>query len=254
MENGSIQVLDRAFCILEALCKSRNGMSIQQLCEETGMNKSTVHRLLHSMMKWNYVRRAIDAPIYCAGMRICELGEEIQSNFDIIAAARPILDRLSEQVGATVHLANWEDGKITYIYKAENRASSVCMTSRVGIRRPMYCTSVGKAILSTLPDSEIERIWDSREVQVFTPFTITKKSVLMEELCRSRQCGYALDNEENELGICCIGTAIPDRKSRPVYAISISLPVSMAREDRRLSMIEPLLSAKKEISALLGTL
>lgn len=118
----------------------------------------------------------------------------------------------------------------------------------------MYCTSVGKAILSTLPDSEIERIWDSREVQVFTPFTITKKSVLMEELCRSRQCGYALDNEENELGICCIGTAIPDRKSRPAYAISISLPVSMAREDRRLSMIEPLLSAKKEISALLGTL
>lgn len=253
-ETKRVQVLDRAFQLFELLCKSQNGMTIQQLCKETGMNKSTVHRLLHAMIDSDFIQRNAEAPIYYPSLRICELASCVERNFDVVSMTKGILDKLSDQTLSTAHLATWSGSDITYLYKAENSSASVHMASRIGLHCPMYCTGVGKAILATLPDYEIDALWSNITLERRTQFTITDKEKLMEQIRTIRECGYALDTEENELGICCIAVAVPTRNDRAVYAVSLSMPVSMAKEDRRLNMIGPLSDAKMEIARTLHSL
>lgn len=252
MEKNGVQVLDRAFELLELLCQSQNGMTIQQLSVITGLHKSTVHRLLHTMMKWGYVGRMPDAAIYRPGLRLCELSDYIQENLDVAGVSRDILEHLSMQTSETVHLAMRDEEEIVYIHKVERTHGSIRMASRIGSRSPMFCTSVGKAILATLSDKEVSVIWSRSDITPRTPHTIVDKATFMAEIDRIRQRGYATDNEENELGVCCVAAAIPDRRGRASYAISISTPATRMTEDWQQSLVSLLVKARDEISAVLG--
>ena len=108
--SGGVQSLDRAFDLLELLCKSPNGMAIHQLSEITGLHKSTVHRLLAAMASRGYVRRDPESAVYRAGMRLCELSEYIQENLDVVARAREPMERLSRTTGETVHRGDGPPG------------------------------------------------------------------------------------------------------------------------------------------------
>ena len=154
-ENSSVQSLDRAFDLLELLCRSRGGMTIGALSAETGLHKSTVHRLLSSMCTRGYVQRDAATSIYRAGMRLCELSGYIMDNLDVVELARVPMERLSAETGETVHLVMQEEKDIVYIHKVESGRGAIRMFSRIGMRRPLYCTGVGKAILATWPDSEV---------------------------------------------------------------------------------------------------
>ena len=153
--SGGVQSLDRAFDLLELLCRSQNGMAIHQLSEITGLHKSTVHRLLAAMASRGYVRRDPENAVYRAGMRLCELSEYIQENLDVVARAREPMERLSRATGETVHLVAREGAEIVYVYKVESIHGAIRMVSRIGMRRPLYCTGVGKAILATRGDEEV---------------------------------------------------------------------------------------------------
>lgn len=252
MEKGGVQSLDRAFQLLELLCKSRGGLTIQQLSEATGLHKSTVHRLLASMAEWGYVRRDLDSAVYYPGMRVCEMSEYIQENLDVVGLARGPMERLSRWSGETVHLVMREHEEIVYIYKVESIHDAIRMVSRIGMRRPLYCTGVGKAILATCPQEEVEACWANSAIEACTPHTIIKKEAFLGELRQVRQAGCALDNEENELGVRCVAAAIPDWRGVASYALSISAPVSRMTDERIQSLIPGLLKARDEIGAALG--
>lgn len=252
MEKKRVQSLDRAFELLEILCKSQNGMTIHQLSSATDLNKSTVHRLLHTMIEWGVVQRSVDEAIYRPGMHICELSEHIQNNLDIVAISKSILKRLSHETAETVHLAMQDGYEIVYIHKIVCAHGSIQMSSKIGMHRPLYCTGVGKAILSTLSDPEIETIWNESDIRSYTPYTIVDKKVFLNEIETIRQQGYAFDKEENELGVCCIAAAIPDWRGRASHALSVSIPVSRMTEDRKKVIIDSLQNAVAEISSILG--
>ena len=156
-ESSSVQSLERAFDLLEKLCRSRNGMTIGTLSAETGLHKSTVHRLLATMCTRGYVQRDAETSVYRAGMRLCELSSYIVENMDVIERARAPLERLGHETGETVHLVLQEERDIVYIHKVESVSGAIRMFSRIGMRRPLYCTGVGKAILATWPDEERAR-------------------------------------------------------------------------------------------------
>lgn len=147
-EQSTVQSLDRAFDLLETLCRSRNGMSIGSLSAETGLHKSTVHRLLSSMCARGYVQRDAETSVYRAGMRLCEMSSYIVDNLDIVERARASLERLEQCTDETVHLVMRDDKDIVYIHKVDNGSSAIRMFSRIGMRLPLYCTGVGKAINS----------------------------------------------------------------------------------------------------------
>ena len=230
--SGGVQSLDRAFDLLELLCRSQNGMAIHQLSEITGLHKSTVHRLLAAMASRGYVRRDPENAVYRAGMRLCELSEYIQENLDVVARAREPMERLSRATGETVHLVAREGAEIVYVYKVESIHGAIRMVSRIGMRRPLYCTGVGKAILATRGDEEVLQCWEESERVPCTPYTSTRKDAF--------------------LGVRCAAAAIPDWHGAASYALSISAPVSRMTDERVRSLIPALLETRNEISACLG--
>ncbi len=251
-EPSSVQSLDRAFDLLETLCRSRSGMTIGALSAATGLHKSTIHRLLSSMCLRGYVQRDPATSVYRAGMRICEMGSYIVDNLDIVERARGALERLERSTDETVHLVMRDDTDIVYIHKVDNGSSAIRMFSRIGMRLPMYCTGVGKAILSTWSREDVQQIWADSEIRPWTEHTIVQEEAFLREIDKVRQLGYAIDNEENELGVRCIATAIPDYRKWASYAISLSAPVSRMTDKRVAELRAPLMAARDEIARALG--
>ena len=209
-EHSPVQSLDRAFDLLEILCRSRGGMTIGALSAETGLHKSTVHRLLTSMCMRGYVQRDAETSMYRAGMRLCEMSSYIVDNLDVVDRARAVLERLGRETDETVHLVMRDERDVVYIHKIDGGNSAIRMFSRIGMRLPLYCTGVGKAILATWPRSEARAVWEASDVYAWTENTITDEEAFFREIDKVRQLGYALDNEENEVGVRCIAAAIPD--------------------------------------------
>ena len=244
-ENSSVQSLDRAFDLLELLCRSRGGMTIGALSAQSGLHKSTVHRLLSSMCTRGYVQRDAATSIYRAGMRLCELSGYIMDNLDVVELARVPMERLSAETGETVHLVMQEEKDIVYIHKVESGRGAIRMFSRIGMRRPLYCTGVGKAILATWPDSEVRALWEASEITQWTEHTILSEEAFFREIEWVRRLGYALDNEENELGVRCIAAAIRDYTGKVCGALSISAPL-MRMSDSYLAQLQPALLATRD--------
>ena len=251
-EPSSVQSLDRAFDLLELLCRSHGGMTIGALSAETGLHKSTVHRLLASMCQRGYVQRDAATSIYRASMRLCELSSYIMDNLDMVDIVRAPLEALGRQTEETVHLAMQEGRDIVYIHKVERGSGAIRMFSRIGMRRPLFCTGVGKAILATWPDSEVQAVWTQSDVHPWTAHTIVEEQAFFEEIERVRQRGYAIDNEENELGIRCIAAALPDYSGRATYAISLSAPAGKMTDARIAALQGPLLDTRSAIAAVLA--
>ena len=129
------------------------------------------------------------------------------------------------------HLVVREGSEIVYIDKVEAN-NTIMMASTIGKRSPMYCTSVGKAILAHLPEKKVKEIWDNSKIVKYTDYTITDFEELKTELEDIRQKGYAVDNEENEIGVRCIGVPIFNRHGKVEAAISISGPAIRVTESK----------------------
>lgn len=251
MEKGGVQSLDRAFTLLELLCKSPGGLAIHQLSELTGLHKSTVHRLLAAMAERGYVRRMGDG-VYRAGMRICELSDYVQQNLDVVELAREPMEGLSRRTGETVHLVERDGDEVVYIYKVDSIHGAIRMVSRIGMRRPMYCTGMGKAILAYQSDEQVLNYWKGTEHASYTEHTIVRQEAFLREIHEIRRRGYALDNEENELGVRCVAAAIPDWQGDVSYALSISAPISRMTDERIRALVPELLAVRNEIASCLG--
>lgn len=251
MEKGGVQSLDRAFTLLELLCKSPGGLAIHQLSELTGLHKSTVHRLLAAMAERGYVRRMGDG-VYRAGMRICELSDYVQQNLDVVELAREPMEGLSRRTGETVHLVERDGDEVVYIYKVDSIHGAIRMVSRIGMRRPMYCTGMGKAILAFQSDEQVLDYWKGTEHESYTDHTIVRQEAFLREIHEIRRRGYALDNEENELGVRCVAAAIPDWQGGVSHALSISAPISRMTDERIRALVPELLAVRNEIASYLG--
>lgn len=239
--------------LLELLCKSPNGLAIPQLSEITGLHKSTVHRLLAAMASRGYVRRDPESAVYRAGMRLCELSEYIQENLDVVARAREPMERLSRTTGETVHLVAREGAEIVYVYKVESIHGAIRMVSRIGMRRPLYCTGVGKAILATRGDEEVLRCWEESERVPWHPLHHHPEGRLSagdQPDPAARLWPWTM--RRTSWGCGAWRAAIPDWHGVASYALSISAPVSRMTDERVQSLIPALLETRDEISACLG--
>ena len=232
-EKGGVQSVERIFQLIEHLAAHPTGVSLQTLAGETGLAKSTVHRLLASLVGLGYVVQDEENGHYRLTLKMFELSSGIVDSMDIMGVAKAHLERLSQR-----------------IYKTE--IGPMRMSSRVGLRSPLYCTGVGKAILATLPGDELEDIWTHSNVQKLTDKTITDLEELRSQLVEVRANGYAIDDEENELGVRCVAVAIPGADGRAESAFSISglAPYMTPERIRRIATLA--LDARTDILADLG--
>jgi DNA-binding IclR family transcriptional regulator len=220
-----VQVLDRIVAILNALADSGHDASLGELAAMVKLHKSTVHRLSMILESYRMVERDPRTGRYHLGLRLFELGTIAVGGFNVRERARRHLERLLQKAGETVYLCVLDAGEVLYLEKLEP-SPSVPMSCHIGRRNPAHCTSVGKAMLAHLTGPEVDEILRRHGLPRSTPRTITSHAELHVELRAIRDRGYAIDNEEVEEGVRCVGAAVLDRARRPVAAISVSGPAS----------------------------
>jgi DNA-binding IclR family transcriptional regulator len=244
-------VLDRALAILQLLSAEGPDLSLGQISDRLELHKSTVHRLIMVLERHKLIERNSISGRFRLGLKLFELGTKAVSQLDLRERARPVLDQLVLETGETVHLGILDDGEVLYLDKIEP-ARSVRMASSVGRRNPAYCTAMGKAILAWLPEEQVESIVRKHGLKSMTANTITSFLELKAELTAIRERGYALDNEEIEEGVRCLGCVVRDFSNAPIAAISVSGPAFRLTREKVKSIAHPVVLAATALSAELG--
>lgn len=248
---SSIQVLERAISILEFLGDNPKGVGVSELSRQLNLPKSTVHRILDTLLQNGYVEKNIDNDRYKLGLKIVELSNKILSNMELRNEARPYLEELMNYANEVVHLCVLRDGEMVYIDKVEC-PNPIRLYSQIGRRIPVHCTAVGKATLAFLPQEEAIRILKEKGMPRRTQNTITDLQTLLNQLEETRQLGYAVDDIENEEGVRCIAAPIFDYRGRVTAAISISGPDYRVTKERIPELAEKLKETARKISERLG--
>ncbi|HHV58124.1 MAG TPA: IclR family transcriptional regulator [Firmicutes bacterium] len=219
-EENLVQSVNRALAILEALQAAGEGLGVTEIGTRVGLHKSTVYRLLATLARHGYVEQDPATERYSLGLKLVELGTAVLERLELRDLARPYLKRLMEASQEVAHLVVLQDGEVVYIDKVEC-PGPVKMYSQLGRRAPAHATAVGKVLLAFLPKAQVDAIL-ARGLPRLTPHTITDPERLRRELRLIRERGYALDNEENELGIRCVAGPIFNHTGQVVAAFSIS--------------------------------
>jgi DNA-binding IclR family transcriptional regulator len=246
-----VQVLDRALAALAILANSSSDCSLAELCPALKLHKSTVHRLMMVLEQHRLVVKNPDTGRYRLGLRLYELGSRAIDGLDLRGRARPYLDRLQDEFGETVFFCILDEGQVFYVEKVESQRS-VRTACTVGSRAPAYCTAVGKAMLAELPEAEVSKIVRRWGLKAVTPKTITTTTALKAELRAVRARGYAIDDEEKEEGLRCIGAAVRSHSGKLAAAMSISGPAFRMTKERVPEIGRALMEAANKLSAELG--
>jgi len=247
-EDGKgVSATARTVAILEALAQS-GYTSLEPLAQKVGIAKPTLFRFLKTLKGLGYVIQHDDTR-YSLSLKMFNVGSQALASMDLYETAKPIVKRLSDAIGETVHLAVMVDESVVYIMKMESKYT-IRMYSTIGKQAPLYCTALGKAMLAWNPDREaiVSRIKFSRH----TERSIVSAKALKRELDITRKRGYAIDAEEHEDNIHCIGAPVFDYTGQVTAAISVSWPVFRYDLSREPAWAEVIMAAAREISSLLG--
>ena len=250
-ERHSIQSVDRAVSLLEAIAEAGGECTLTQLSHRTRLNISTCHHLLSTLVARGYVAKVPVRRSYALGARILYLSNACLRQVDLPARAAPFIEKINERTGETVHLAVLQGDAMMKVAKRESRHPVRVDTGTLGKTDAAHATATGKAMLAWLPEDDMRRIL-SHGLTRFTPKTICEWPSLIEALRHVRRNGYAVDDEEYQPGVICIGAAIRDHNGAVVGAISASTP-TMRANDEHLSLVrEQVCAAVRALSAELG--
>jgi IclR family acetate operon transcriptional repressor len=249
-ERHSIQSVDRALFLLETIAEAGGEATLTELATRTGLNISTCHHLLATLIKRGFAAKVSGRRLYALGARILYLSHACLQ-VDLPRRAQPYLETINRVTGETVHLAGLQgDAVVTLAVLAARHAVRVD-TGKVGKLEAPHATSVGKAMLAWLPEDEIRRIL-SPGMKRCTDNTLTEFPAFVEALRVVRRNGYAIDREEFLPGVICVGAAIRDQAGTVIGAISASNP-SMRATDEHIALIrDEICAATRALSAEFG--
>jgi len=250
-QEAGTQALRRAILILNSFSQEKIELSLTDLCKSISLPKGTVHRLLSTLKYHHYIEQEESNLKYRLGWRLFELGTCVDTLNLLRKKARPYLEELCEKSNETVHLAILKDGDIFYIDKMVGDHRMTMVTS-VGLRLPSHIGGLGKSLLAFLPEDNLNRIINGRELKRFTRNTLTDPDKLKEVLKKVRKNGYAIDNEEFEIGLTCVGVPIKDFSGKVVAAISISGPALRMSKEMMGHYVKQALDTGEKISHALG--
>ncbi len=223
-DKHSVQAVERALKILIILAEARNPLTLSQIRDRTGLNISTAHRLLHTLMKDGFINQDSENGKYMLGLRTFEVGHAALYSFDIRNLARPFLQELVDRCNETTNLAILDQDDVVYIDQIES-SNMIQIFARIGSRGPVHCTGAGKTLLAYYSDRELERFLQRKApLPSYTANTITDPARLKEELLLIRKRGYALDNGELEDGVRCVAVPIRNFEAKAIAAVSVSGP------------------------------
>lgn len=214
--------MERGLAILEYFAASREATA-GMVAESLGLSRSATYRIVETLRELGYLEINPASERLRLGVRAAELGMAALSGIDVVRLAPAYLQGLVETTSETVFMAVVDDDAVVYVYKEEG-PQSVTMSSRLGSRRPLHCTGLGKAYMSALPEEARRSLIGRLDLRRFTPNTITDAGALERELGLVARRGYAVDDVEVEEGVACYAAPVLDHRGVPVAAVSVAGP------------------------------
>ena len=253
-KNGGNQSLIRGLRLIDILSNFPNGCPLAQLAELAQLNKSTVHRLLQGLLQEGFVQPAMTVGSYRLTTKCLSIGYKIFSSFNIINIAAPHLEKLNLTLGETVNFSMREGDHAIMIYKLEPTTGMMRTRAYIGQHLQLYCSAMGKLYMAYDKAEYLEQYWRNNQavIQTLTCNTITELATMKQELTHIRQQGFAMDKEENELGVSCIACPIFNFKNNVEYAVSISLSVQRLNHLGADYLLNEIRRTARAISAELG--
>lgn len=249
----TIQSVDRAIDVLEALAEGGEELPLREIAEKTGLNVSTCHHLLATLVNRGYVGRSRLGRLYFIANKVAELSRRRLSQFNIVELAMPELRRLNQETGETVHLTVMRGHELITLAKLESSYPIRVGTTDTGEATAAHATAQGKAILAWLPEPEIAKVLAETGLRKYTKNTVTNTEDLMNDLRHVRRNGYSSDREEFQPGVYCTGAAVRDYHGAVMAAVSCSMP-EMRATDEGLDQVRRAVSqCAKRLSEQLGS-
>lgn len=223
--------IERALTVMEFLAQSNRGFSISEMSRRLAIPKSSIHLILGTLERRGFLKKNAENGRYCFGLGLVGLSRSALENLDLREEARPWLRALMQKTGLTVHMAVLERNEAVIIEKIEAPGSQR-LASWVGRRMDVNCTAVGKALLSCVPESEFDQVVKTKSFARHNGRTVISIAALRQEISRIQRLGYAFDDEEDEIGIRCIGAPVFDQNEKAVAAISIAGTTGQVQYER----------------------
>ncbi|MGO0060157.1 IclR family transcriptional regulator [Brevibacillus fluminis] len=251
MSDRYIQSVVRAMDILDLFTPSVTELSVKEISDRLQLSKSTVHGLIKTLEHRRYLEQSPVDQKYKLGLRLFELGNLVGGGMELRKLAHPIIRELVEKLQETVHLVVRDENEIVYVEKMEG-PGALRMYSQIGKRAPLYCTGVGKAIFAFLDENKQEEILAKTDLKAFTSYTLTDPAAIRNHMQEIRERGYAIDDEEIELGLKCVAAPIFNHLGEVVASISCAGPNFRFSAEKMEQIIAEIQKAAQELSKKLG--
>lgn len=241
-----IESVDNALKLL-LLLGERNSIRLTEASNYLGVASSTAHRLLAMLQYRGFVRQNSQTKAYEPGPSLSSVASAVMRHVDIRARAHPVLQRLAETVGETVHLGRLDGTKVFFVDSIEGQRA-VRVGSRFGTSLPAHCTSTGKALLASCDPQAVRLLYPQERLPVLTPHSLNSRKALEAELAIVREKGYATSMEESEDGVASVATLLGDFAGSK-YALNISAPVTRMTEAMQKEFAAQVIQAAQDIKS-----
>lgn len=243
--------VERALAMLEAVAQESEGLSNAEISRKLKIPKSSASYILRTLEAQGYLTREAESGRYRVGLKILSLSRGALGGRDVRGVALPIMRHLTHQTGLTCHLAVLDGPDAVYIEKVEPEGF-IRMDTWVGRRMRVHATSVGKAIVAHIPQEQLEQIVRKNGMEKRTAKTITTLPRLLKELERVRGQGYAVDDEENNLGARCVAAPVFDERASIEASLGLSGTTQQVSAQTMPRILEALKDAARHISMGMG--
>jgi DNA-binding IclR family transcriptional regulator len=217
----SVPSLEKALSILEMLASSNNGLSLPEIVKKSGLPKSSIHCILVTLQRHEYLHRNERTGRYMFGPKLFSLANMALNDLQLREQAAPYLYALMQETKLTAHMAILEQDEAVLIAKVAG-PSVFRLATWLGKRMDVHCTALGKALIAHLPESQLDALLQQRSLPRHNENTIASPRRLKEDLVNTFRRGYAIDDEEDEIGLRCIGAPVFDHTGTVIAAISVS--------------------------------
>jgi DNA-binding IclR family transcriptional regulator len=242
----NVRAVERALQILSSFDDQHPERGLSDIAQEVDLHKATTHRIVTTLVNYGFLERADDNQKYRLGLRLTDLGFKAIRRMDLRREALPYMRQLTQQLQEACDLSILDRGNVFYIEFVQAERT-LTVSAAVGQRLPTYCTASGKLFLANLPSNELDAILSGPMI-AYTQKTITSSARLRQQFEEIRRQGYAVDDEELEVGICAVSAGIRNQPGNVIASISVPGPTSRMTTER----IPQIAAALKETADLIS--
>jgi DNA-binding IclR family transcriptional regulator len=239
-------VLIKAASILDVLSAKKEPQSLNVIAQESGLTSSTALKILDTLLLIGYVKKHPETKKFELGSALIKYANKYLANLDISKISYPYLKELQNSLDETIHLGILEGDEILTVNKLETNKPIVCLNSRIGLSKPLYCSAMGKAVLAEMSESEVLAYLSRVELKAITETTITDSETLFRQLEDVKRSGYAIDDNEGEKDVYCLGVSLV-MNNQTYGAFSVSVPSYRITPEIRNQIVQAILKTKQNI-------